>query len=139
MSWTILIVDDSFWVRAQLRSALEAKSVQVIEAENGREGLWKASETPCDLLLVDVHMPVMDGLAMIQALRKMPAYKSTPVFVLTSDAASLRAEEGKKAGANAWVIKPVQPELLWKAIEKALFGRPLAAATAGGAQAAPNR
>lgn len=125
MSWTILIADDSFWVRSQLRSALEARGARVVEAENGREGLWKARETRVDLILVDIHMPVMDGLLMIQELRKLPEYAATPIFVLTSDAASSRADEGKKAGANAWVIKPVQSELLWKAIEKALFGRPM--------------
>ena len=50
-------------------------------------------------------------------------YATTPIFILTSDAATQRAEEGKKAGANAWIVKPVKADLLWKAIEKVLFGR----------------
>jgi two-component system chemotaxis response regulator CheY len=123
MSWSILVVDDSAAARSQLRVAFEAKGARVIEAENGREGLWRARAERVDLIFSDIHMPVMDGLQMIQELRKHPDYATVPIFVLTSDAAGTRAAEGKKAGANAWIIKPINPELLWKAVEKALFGR----------------
>jgi two-component system, chemotaxis family, chemotaxis protein CheY len=123
MTWSILIVDDSSLVRSQLRAALEAKGARIVEAENGREGLWRARESVVDLVVADIHMPIMDGIRMVEELRKLPEYSTTPIFVLTSDAATTRAEEGKKAGANAWILKPVKTELLWKAIEKALFGR----------------
>ncbi len=123
MAWSILIVDDSSLVRSQIRAALEAKGAHVVEAENGSEGLWRARENLVDLVVADIHMPVMDGIKMVEELRKLPEYATTPIFILTSDAASTRAEEGKKAGANAWILKPVKAELLWKAIEKALFGR----------------
>jgi two-component system, chemotaxis family, chemotaxis protein CheY len=123
MAWSILIVDDSALVRSQLRAALEAKGARVIEAENGTEGLWRARENLVDLVIADVHMPVMDGIRMVEELRKHDEYATTPIFILTSDAATSRAEEGKKAGANAWILKPVKTDLLWKAIEKALFGR----------------
>jgi two-component system, chemotaxis family, chemotaxis protein CheY len=123
MAWSILIVDDSSLVRSQLRAALEAKGAHVVEAENGSEGLWRAREKLVDLIIADIHMPVMDGIRMVEELRKLPEYATTPIFILTSDAATSRAEEGKKAGANAWILKPVKTELMWKAIEKALFGR----------------
>jgi two-component system, chemotaxis family, chemotaxis protein CheY len=123
MAWSILIVDDSALVRSQLRVALEAKGARVIEAENGTEGLWRARENLVDLVIADIHMPVMDGIRMVEELRKLEEYATTPIFILTSDAATSRAEEGKKAGANAWILKPVKTDLLWKAIEKALFGR----------------
>lgn len=123
MAWSILIVDDSALVRSQLRAALEAKGARVIEAENGTEGLWRARENLVDLVIADIHMPVMDGIRMVEELRKLSEYATTPIFILTSDAATSRAEEGKKAGANAWILKPVKTDLLWKAIEKALFGR----------------
>ena len=122
MSWSILVVDDSAASRSQLRATFEAKGARVIEAENGREGLWRARAENVDLIFSDIHMPIMDGLQMIQELRKQPQYANTPIFVMTSDAAGSRAAEGKKAGANAWIIKPANPELLWKAVEKALFG-----------------
>ena len=123
MSWSILLVDDSMAARSQLRTAFEAKGAKVIEAENGREGLFRAQAQAVDLIFSDIHMPIMDGLQMIQELRKLPKYATTPIFVLTADAAGSRAAEGKKAGASAWIIKPVSPELLWKAVEKALFGK----------------
>jgi two-component system chemotaxis response regulator CheY len=123
MTWSILIVDDSSLVRSQLRAALEAKGARIVEAENGSEGLWRARENLVDLIVADIHMPVMDGIRMVEELRKIPEYATTPIFILTSDAASSRAEEGKRAGANAWILKPVKTDLLWKAIEKALFGR----------------
>ena len=129
MSWRILIVDDSAAARSQLRVILEAKGVLVIEAENGREGLWRAQAETVDMVFSDVHMPVMGGLQMIQELRKRPEYVSTPIFVLTSDATSTRAEEGKKAGASSWMVKPMPPDMLWKVIEHALFGRQLASST----------
>ena len=126
MNWQILVVDDSFAVRAQLRAELEKRGARVIEAENGREGLWRARENQIDLVLVDVHMPIMDGLRMIEELRRIAEYAETPIFILTSDAAGSRVDEGKKVGANAWILKPVKADLLWKAIDKALFVRPSA-------------
>jgi two-component system chemotaxis response regulator CheY len=129
MGWSILIADDSPTVRSQVRSVLENKGVRVIEAENGSEGLWRARENDLDLVLSDIHMPVMDGLRMIEELRKLPRYATTPIFVLTSDATGSRLEEGKHVGANAWLLKPIKPEALWKAIEKALLGKPASAET----------
>ena len=123
MSWLILVVDDSLTTRSLLRATLEAKGARVLEAENGRDGLWRARSEHVDLIVCDIHMPVMGGLEMIQELRKLPEYGSTPVFVLSSDATLSRAAEGKKAGADAWVVKPVNPESLWKAVEKALLGK----------------
>lgn len=121
MSWSILIVDDSYFIRSQLRATFEAKGATVIEAENGSEGLWRAREHAVDLMVVDVHMPVMDGLRMIQEVRKLREHAHTPIFVLTTDAAGSRADEGKKVGATAWMLKPLNPELLWKGIEKVLL------------------
>ena len=124
MSWVILIVDDSATTRALIREEFEARGARVLEASNGKEGLWRIHAEPIDLIVCDIHMPVMDGLQMIQELRKLPEHATTPVFVLTSDAAVTRAREGKKAGANAWVAKPINAASLWKAVEKALFGKP---------------
>ncbi len=134
MTWSILIVDDSASARAQLRVAFEAKGAKVIEAENGREGLWRARSEKVDLIFSDVHMPILDGLQMIVEIRKEPKHAGTPIFVLTSDAAVTRAAEGKKAGANAWITKPINAELLWKAVEKALITKQPVAVTSGSTQ-----
>jgi len=124
MTWSILLVDDSATARALLRATLTPKGVKVLEAENGKEGLWRARAEKVDLILTDVHMPVMDGLQMIREIRALPAHATTPIFVLTSDAAGERAMVGKNAGANAWIIKPVNPAILWRVLEKALLGVP---------------
>jgi two-component system, chemotaxis family, chemotaxis protein CheY len=120
MTRSILVVDDSDFVRSQVRAALEAKGIAVIEAHNGSEGLWRARENAVDLIVVDVHMPVMDGLKMIQEVRKLREHANTPIFVLTTDAAATRADQGKAAGATAWLLKPVNTELLWMGISKIL-------------------
>ena len=119
-SWSILIVDDSAMLRSQVRGFLEARGVRVTEADNGVEGLWRAHQSQVDLVVADVHMPMMDGIRFTQELRKLPEYAATPILVLTSDASALRAEEASKAGATAWVIKPVDLGLLWMATEKLL-------------------
>ncbi len=124
MTWSILIVDDSATSRAPLRVHLLAKGVQVIEAENGKEGLWRARTQKIDLILSDIHMPVMDGLQMIRELRQLPAHAHTPIFVLTSDASGQRAAEGKTAGANGWLVKPADPNLVWTVVENALRAVP---------------
>lgn len=134
MNWQILIVDDASAAREQLRSALEARGARVVEAENGSEGLWRARENQIDLFLIDVHMPVMGGLRMVEELRKLPQYATAPIFVLTSDAGSARFEEGKAVGASAWILKPIRMEVLWKAIDRALFGK---AGSPGAAELVP--
>lgn len=123
MSWLILVVDDSANARLLLRLAFEAKGAKVIEAENGREGLCVAGTQRVDLIFSDLRMPVMGGLQMILELRKRPEHEKTPIFVLTSDTDITRAEEGRRAGANAWIIKSTAPDALWKVVEKALLPR----------------
>lgn len=125
MTWSILLVDDSETSRSPLRAALVAKGVRVIEAENGKQGLIRARTERVDLVFTDIHMPLMDGLQMIRELRTLREYATTPIFVLTSDASGIRAAEGKSAGATGWIVKPVQPDLLWKIAEKTLFGVPV--------------
>lgn len=115
----VLMVDDSSTSRRQLRLALERVGIQVAEASEGVEGLWRARQQPFDLVLTDIHMPTMDGLEFIRELRKSPGYESTPVYVLTSDGSRDRLAEGRAAGATAWVIKPPNVPLLVDAIVKA--------------------
>jgi two-component system chemotaxis response regulator CheY len=122
VTWSILVVDDSANARLLLRLAFEAKGARVLEAENGREGLSCARSEQVDLIFSDIRMPVMDGLQMIQELRARPEHAKTPIFVLTSDLDFTRAEQGKRAGANAWIIKSSPPDSLWKVVEKALLG-----------------
>lgn len=124
MPWSILIVDDSATSRAPIRTHLLAKGAQVIEAESGKEGLWRARTQKIDLILTDIHMPVMDGLQMIRELRQLHAHSTTPIFVATSDASGQRAAEAKAAGANGWLVKPADPSLVWMVVENSLRAVP---------------
>lgn len=102
----ILVVDDSATTRKQLCPGLQAAGMEVVEASDGSEGLWRAREQNFDLVLTDIHMPAMDGLVFVQRLRELPQYKDIPVVALTSDGSKERREEGRRLGIRAWVLKP---------------------------------
>ncbi len=80
--------------------------MQVVEASDGSEALWRAREQSFDLVLTDIHMPAMDGLVFVQRLRELPAYRNTPIVALTSDGSHARRDEGRRLGIRAWVLKP---------------------------------
>lgn len=119
---SILIVDDSASVRRQLRRALETEGFVVTEAENGQRGLEAARESPVDLMIVDVNMPIMDGFEMIKEVRGIDQYRKTPIFVLTTESGMGTVKQGKEAGATAWIVKPVKPDILVKGIRGLLGG-----------------
>ena len=117
----ILVVDDSAYVRKQLREGIEQAGFLVIEAENGERGLDVLEQSPpTDAMIVDVNMPVMDGYEMIRRVRAMRKFATTPIFVLTTEAGPAAVKEGKSAGASAWIVKPVKVELLVAGLRKAL-------------------
>lgn len=116
----ILVVDDSASVRRTVRDALEQAGFVVLEAENGERGLRVLEREPIDLLLVDVNMPIMDGYEVIRRTRAMSRYASMPIFVMTTEAGTKAVKEGKAAGANAWLLKPMKPDLLAKGVRSAL-------------------
>jgi two-component system chemotaxis response regulator CheY len=113
----ILLVDDSTAIRNILKTALYGE-YEVVEAENGREALEKARAEPVHLFLLDVNMPVMDGITAVREIRKLDQYRSTPVVMLTTESREEKRQEGKAAGANGWVVKPCDPEKLLEVINK---------------------
>lgn len=116
----VMIVDDSASVRQQLRRALEGAEFSVFEAENGQRGLETCQELELDLLIVDINMPVMDGIEMIGKVRALPKYSKIPIFVLTTESGMGTVKQGKAAGATAWIVKPVKPDILVKGIREVL-------------------
>ena len=116
MSAKILIVDDSATIRHQLRDCLEGAGYSVTEAENGALGLQKAKDEPIDMIIVDVNMPVMSGLEMLEHLRKVPDRAEVPAFVLTTESSKDMVARGKRCGATAWIVKPFKPKILVKGV-----------------------
>jgi two-component system chemotaxis response regulator CheY len=104
----VLVVDDGTLVRLFYRKALEAAGFQVEEAINGIEALEKLLSVPVDLVIVDINMPKMDGVAFLRALRSQPgATAASPALVISSEAADRDAAAARVAGANYYRVKPV--------------------------------
>lgn len=117
---TILAVDDSTSMRQMVSFTLKEAGHDVTEAEDGSKALNIAKTKSFDLIVSDINMPNMDGIALTQELRKLPAYKFTPILILTTESGSDKKGEGKAAGATGWIIKPFSPEQLLSTINKVL-------------------
>jgi two-component system chemotaxis response regulator CheY len=113
----ILLVDDSTAIRNILKTALFGE-YEVVEAANGKDALEKAESDAVNFFLLDVNMPVMDGISAVREIRKLPQYRATPVVMLTTEAREEKRQEGKAAGANGWIVKPCEPEKLLAVIKK---------------------
>jgi two-component system chemotaxis response regulator CheY len=119
MAKRILLVDDSASVRTVAGIALRGAGYEVIEATNGQEGLERLqSSERVHLIISDVNMPVLDGIAFLKEVKKHPNYKFTPVIMLTTEAGEDKKQEGRAAGAKAWITKPFQPNVMVDAVSK---------------------
>jgi len=118
MSKSILIVDDSFSLRNVLGTALKNAGYEVTEAEDGRQALGCCDGRKFNLIISDVNMPNMDGLSFVKEVKNLPAYKFTPIIMLTTESDPEKKAEGKAAGVRAWVVKPFTPPTLLEAVGK---------------------
>jgi two-component system chemotaxis response regulator CheY len=116
----VLIVDDSVSMRQMVGFTLREGGFEVIEAEHGQDALDKLKGATVDLVITDLNMPVMDGITLIQNIRKQPAMKSKPILMLTTEGLATKKEEGKAAGATGWIVKPFDPEKLLLTVAKVL-------------------
>jgi two-component system chemotaxis response regulator CheY len=106
---SVLVIDDSITCRLFHRSVLEAGGFTVTEAINGFDGLEQALRERFDLVLADINMPLMDGIAFLGALRREPACRAVPVIVISTEATGADRDRAYAAGANAYAVKPVDP------------------------------
>ncbi len=117
----VLIVDDSDILRLKLRTALEEAGHEIVEGASGADGIKIArSDNGIDLIITDLNMPDVDGLAMCQEIRKIPTYKSTPIFMLTTEKSANLKAQGKEIGVMLWIVKPFTPERVTEAINKVM-------------------
>lgn len=119
---TILLVDDSRTIRDIVKIYLTNGGHTFIEAEDGMRALSLVGLTNVDLVIADVMMPRMDGIAFTKKLRAdtRPEKRSIPVVLLTGEGSAQLQAEGQAAGANAFVKKPVGIAELTKVINQAL-------------------
>jgi len=115
---TVMTVDDSASVRQMVAFTLKNAGYAVIEAVDGKDALSKLKGQKIHLIISDVNMPVMDGIAFLKAVKQMPNYKFTPIIMLTTESEESKKREGQAAGARAWVVKPFQPEQLIGAVHR---------------------
>jgi len=118
MAKTVMIVDDSASLRQVVGIALRGAGYEVIEGCDGKDALAKLTGQKVHLVISDVNMPNMDGITFVKNLKQMPAYKFTPVIMLTTESQEGKKQEGQAAGAKAWVVKPFQPTQMLAAVAK---------------------
>ena len=116
----ILIVEDEANIRELLRLYLEREGYTVLEAENGVEGIKKWKSDKPDMLLLDVMMPVMDGMEATQRIRdlKREDAASIPIIAMTAQTTADIRETCRKAGMDDYIAKPIREEELAKVIRK---------------------
>lgn len=121
MGKTALIVDDSPTMRQMVAFTLTNAGFTVVEAQDGKDAVNKvAGGGKMDIVVTDLNMPEMDGIALIKELRKLSAFRFTPILMLTTESAAEKKQAGKEAGATGWIVKPFNPEILLKTIAKVL-------------------
>ena len=112
MRYKVLTVDDSKTVRIIVKKAFRPYDVEILEAANGVEGLALAAKENPDLILLDVTMPVMDGVEMLTKLKSDAALKSIPVIMLTAEGGRDNVLKIAKIGVRDYLVKPFKEEVL---------------------------
>ena len=120
MAKTILAVDDSASIRQMVSFTLKSAGYEITEAVDGQDGLNKAKSKSFNLILTDQNMPNMDGLSLIKNLRAMPAYKTVPILMLTTESGDTMKMQGKAAGATGWLVKTFDPAKLVEVVKKVI-------------------
>lgn len=120
MATTILAVDDSASIRQMVSFTLKGAGYEVVEAVDGIDALDKARNHDVALILTDINMPRMDGLALVKSLRVMPRYKTAPILMLTTESSDVMKARGRAAGATGWLVKPFNPRQLVQVVHKVI-------------------
>lgn len=120
MTKTILAVDDSASIRQMVSFTLKGAGYEVIEAVDGQDALDKARQRAFNLVLTDINMPRMDGLKLLENLRKISQYRAVPILMLTTESTDEMKAKGRSAGATGWLVKPFNPGSLVEVIKKVI-------------------
>ncbi|RUQ74298.1 response regulator [Azospirillum doebereinerae] len=114
----VLTVDDSRTMRDMVAFTLKGAGYEVVEAADGQQAMTAIAANKVDLVITDLNMPVMDGLTLIRKLRAIPAHRTLPILMLTTEADDKKKAEGRSAGATGWIVKPFNPDKLVSVVQK---------------------
>lgn len=121
MTIRALVVDDSLALRRSVMYALQRLTeVVCVEAQDGAEALKKFAQGRFDIVLTDINMPVLDGLKLISHLRSDEANAHVPIVVITTESAEEDRVRALRLGANAYLVKPVQAQVVLDTVKKLL-------------------
>lgn len=119
MALKVLTVDDSKTMRDMVSFTLKGAGHDVVEANDGQQALSVLlADSKVDLIITDVNMPNMDGITLVKRIRENPAFKSTPILILTTEADAQKKSQGREAGATGWIVKPFSPDKLLQVVAK---------------------
>lgn len=117
----VLIVEDSSATRELLRAAIEAvDGVEVHSAVNGFEALKVLPRHHFELIITDINMPDINGLELINFVKKNPHYRETPLVVVTTEGRDVDRERGLRLGANEYLVKPFAAEVIGALVRRYL-------------------
>lgn len=116
MAKNILIVDDSASIREAVSITLIEAGYNITTAIDGVNALEQLGKQKVDLVISDVNMPNMDGITLVQEIKKLPSYKFMPIIMLTSEVSQKLRDRGKEVGARAWMVKPFSKAKLTQAV-----------------------
>jgi two-component system chemotaxis response regulator CheY len=115
---TILTVDDSRMMREMLLMSLRDAGFNVVQAEDGLDGLSKLADAKPDVIITDINMPRMDGFGFIEGVRRDARFRATPILVLSTESDAAKKARARDAGATGWIVKPFNTESLVSAIRR---------------------
>lgn len=117
--YTCLIVEDSPMMRQLIVFALgRIKNLDVVEADDGVDGLKKLAAGKFDLVITDINMPIMDGLKLVKRIRTDAVHRDVPIMIITTEGAAEDRQRALQLGANAYITKPIQaPQVISKVKE----------------------
>ena len=117
---TVLVADDKATSRELVRAVLEDSGYQIIEAGDGLEALRSARQSKPDLILLDLHMPGLDGFGVVREIRRDDDLAATPVVALTASAMQGDRERALGAGFTGYISKPISLRTLRSEVERLL-------------------
>ncbi|PCK09669.1 MAG: response regulator [Alteromonadaceae bacterium] len=120
MPKSILVVDDQLAMRRMFKAIFAEANYDVDMAEDGLIAYSAARKKRYDLVISDYHMPNCNGIELTKKLRALSTYKGVPILIVSTESNKDKKNEGRAAGANGWVVKPISTEVLLPAVNKLL-------------------